>query len=372
VVMTKAACEFITPLSVGALCHDKVFSELFSREDEQDVGHIRLARDADLIVVAPATANLMAKMTHGLADDLASAVLLAANSPVLLAPAMNPAMWNNPSTLRNVECLGGDGVHFIGPESGEMAEQQEAGRGRLADPMDIVAKIGQLLDDRTKPLSGLEVILTAGPTHEPIDPVRYIANRSSGKQGYAIAKALASAGARVTMVSGPVNLPQPEGIETILVESAEEMHQAVISCLPVDIAVMVAAVADWRTVTSADEKIKKIPNSKAPVSLKLTQNTDILKTVGHHAKRPSLVIGFAAETQDVIKNAAAKLSSKGADWILANDVSPETGIMGGDSNAIKLLTKSGVEEWPTLSKDQVARLLVDKIVSHFEAELIDV
>jgi phosphopantothenoylcysteine decarboxylase/phosphopantothenate--cysteine ligase len=372
VVMTQAACEFITPLSVGALSHDKVFSELFSREDELDIGHIRLARDADLIVVAPTTANLMARMAHGLADDLASAVLLAAKSPVLLAPAMNPAMWNHPSTVRNVESLGRDGVHFIGPESGEMAEREEAGRGRLSDAMDIVARIGQLLDDGPKPLDGLRVILTAGPTHEPIDPVRYIANRSSGKQGYAIARALARAGARVTMMSGPVDLPRLKGVETIMVESAEEMHREVISCLPADIAVMVAAVADWRTATSADEKIKKKPNSKAPMSLKLIQNTDILKAVGHHAKRPSLVVGFAAETQDVIKNATAKLNSKGADWILANDVSPENGVMGGDANTIKLLTQSGVEEWPTLSKTQVAKLLVEKIISHFEAELIDV
>ena len=372
VVMTKAAAQFITPLSVGALSHDKVFCDLFNREDEQDIGHIRLARDADLIVVAPATANLMAKMAHGLADDLASAVLLAANSPILLAPAMNPAMWNNPATLRNFEQLGEDGVQFIGPESGEMAERAEAGRGRLADVMAIVAAIGQLLDDGPKPLDGLKVILTAGPTHEPIDPVRYIANRSSGKQGYAIARALTRAGARVMMVSGPVNLAAPEGVETIRVESAEEMYKAVMGGLPADIAVMVAAVADWRTVTSADEKIKKKPGAKKALSLKLTQNKDILKELGHHEKRPSLVIGFAAETRDVIKHATAKLNAKGADWILANDVSPETGIMGGDSNTIKLLSTSGVEEWPTRSKDQVARMLVDKIISHFEAELIDV
>jgi len=376
VVMTKAATEFITPLSVGALSHNKVFCNLFNREDEQDVGHIALAREADLIVVAPATANLMAKMTSGLADDLASAVLLAANSPVLLAPAMNPAMWNNPATLRNVEQLVLDGVHFIGPDHGEMAERDESGRGRLSEPMDIVGKIGELLDDGPKPLKGLSAILTAGPTHEPIDPVRYIANRSSGKQGYAIAAALAHAGAQVQLVSGPVELPEPMGVKRIMVQSAQEMFEAVEKALPADIAIMVAAVADWRTATSSGEKIKKKPGGKSAMTLKLTQNPDILKSLGHHKKRPALVIGFAAETQDVIKHAKAKLKRKGADWILANDVSQETGVMGGDQNTINLLRNAGdivnVEEWPTMAKEAVAAKLVDKITTHFEAQTINV
>ncbi len=372
VVMTHAAGEFITPLSVGALSHSKVYCDLFSREDEHDIGHIRLAREADLIVIAPATANIIAKTAHGIVDDLASAVLLASNGKVLIAPAMNPAMWNNPATRRNADTLEGDGFRFIGPNSGEMAEQSEAGRGRVAEPMEIVSEIGLILDTRTKPLSGLKVIVTAGPTHEPIDPVRYIANRSSGKQGYAIAAALVAAGAQVNLISGPVNLNEPAGLNCTRVESAEEMFQAVKSNLPSDIAIMVAAVADWRVVNSANEKIKKKPGSKNPVSLKLAENPDILKFVGHLDQRPELVIGFAAETQDVIKNAKAKLKRKGADWIVANDVSPETGIMGGDSNTVKLLSSDGVEQWPVLAKDQVARRLVEKIISHFEAAIIDV
>jgi phosphopantothenoylcysteine decarboxylase/phosphopantothenate--cysteine ligase len=372
VVMTQAAGEFVTPLSVGALSHSKVYNELFSREDEQDIGHIRLAREADLIVVAPATANIMAKISHGIVDDLASAVLLASKCKVLVAPAMNPAMWTNPATQRNADTLEGDGFRIIGPNSGEMAEQSEAGRGRMAEPMEIVSEIGRILDTRAKPLSGLKVIVTAGPTHEPIDPVRYIANRSSGKQGYAIAAALSAAGAQVNLVSGPVNLNEPEGLNCIRVESAEEMFQAVKSILPADIAIMVAAVADWRVINSADEKIKKKPGSKNPISLKLAENPDILKFVGHLDQRPELVIGFAAETQDVIKNAKAKLKRKGADWIVANDVSPETGIMGGDSNTVKILSNDGVEQWPVLAKDQVAQRLVEKIISHFEATIIDV
>jgi len=372
VVMTKAATEFITPLSVGALSHDKVYCDLFSREDEHDVGHITLARESDLIVIAPATANLMAKMVGGLSDDLASAVLLAADVSVLVAPAMNPAMWNNPATVRNVKQLKSDGVHFIGPDHGEMAERDESGRGRLCDPMDIVDKIGQLLDDGPKPLKGLRAILTAGPTHEPIDPVRYIANRSSGKQGYAIASALARAGAHVQLISGPVDLPEPHGVERIMVQTAQEMFQAVENALPADIAVMVAAVADWRTVSSADEKIKKKPGAKSSMTLKLTQNPDILQSLGHHKKRPNLVIGFAAETQNIINHAKAKLKRKGADWILANDVSHETGVMGGDNNTIKLLSEANVEEWPTMPKGGVAVKLVAKIIAHFEAQTINV
>lgn len=372
VVMTKAAEEFITPLSVGALSHDKVFTQLFSREDEQDVGHIRLAREADLIVVAPATANLIAKMGNGLADDLASAILLAADTPILIAPSMNPAMWNNTATVRNVGQLMDDGIHFIGPDNGEMAEQGEAGRGRMADVMNIVSDIGALLDNSAKPLAGLKAIITAGPTHEPIDPVRYIANRSSGKQGYAIAGALARAGAQVKLVSGSTRLQPPSGVQLISVQTAVEMKKEVEANLPADIAIMVAAVADWRTATSADEKIKKKRSAKTPPPLKLIENPDILHGVGHHKNRPSLVIGFAAETEKVVKHARAKLERKGADWILANDVSPETGVMGGDENTIKLLSATDVDEWETMSKSAVAEKLVEKIVSHFEAEVIDV
>ena len=372
VVMTKAAGEFISPLLVGALSHTKIYGELFNREDEHDVGHIRLARQADLIVVAPATANLMAKMAHGIADDLASAVLLCANCQVLLAPAMNPAMWDNTSTQRNLDTLDSDGVLFVGPDKGEMAEADEIGYGRLVEVIEIVDAIGKLLDDRPKPLKGLSVVLTAGPTHEPIDPVRYIANRSSGKQGYEIAAALARAGAQVNLVSGPVNLTPPAGVKRMMVETAEQMREAVEACLPADIAVMVAAVADWRSIASATEKIKKKPGADKSMSLKLTENPDILKSVGHHRQRPKLVIGFAAETQNIIQNAKAKLKRKGADWIIANDVSPKTGIMGGDHNTIKLLTNSGVEEWSKMAKDQVARRLVEKIIGHFEAELVSV
>ena len=372
VVMTKAASEFISPLQIGALSHTKVYVDLFNREDEHDVGHIRLARDADLIVVAPATGNMIAKMAHGLGDDLASAILLAAKNKILLAPAMNPAMWNNPATKRNVAILLNDQMSFIGPDSGEMAENKEAGCGRFVDTMDIVTAIGQILDGRPKPLAGLNVILTAGPTHEPIDPVRYLANRSSGKQGYAIAGALAGAGAKVKLISGPVNLAVPAGVDCIKVESANQMFHAVEDSLPADIAIMVAAVADWRVANRQDEKIKKKPGDKKTLSLKLTQNPDILKTIARHKKRPALVIGFAAETQNIITHAKAKLARKGADWILANDVSAASGIMGGDDNKVTLLSKSGVEEWPFMSKYQVADNLVAKIVSYFETQLIDV
>ena len=352
VVMTRAAEQFISPLQIGALSHTKVYGDLFNRDDEHDIGHIRLARQADLIVVAPATANLMAKMAGGFADDLASAILLAADSNILIAPAMNPAMWNHPSTRRNVAMLVESGINFVGPDSGEMAENNEAGHGRLVEVMDIVEKIDELLDDGPKPLCGLKAILTAGPTHEPIDPVRYIANRSSGKQGYEIARALARAGAEVNLVSGPVNLAAPPGVKRIMVESAIDMKMAVEALMPADIAVMVAAVADWRSAATADEKIKKKPGRNKTLSLELTQNPDILKSVGHQANRPSLVVGFAAETQNVVKNAKAKLNNKGADWILANDVSPQTGIMGGDENTVRFLSREAIEDWPTMSKQQ--------------------
>ncbi|WP_421475970.1 bifunctional phosphopantothenoylcysteine decarboxylase/phosphopantothenate--cysteine ligase CoaBC [Agrobacterium tumefaciens] len=355
-VMTKGAQEFVTPLAVGALSATHVFTELFSRQDEQDVGHIRLARECDLVLVAPATADLMAKMANGLADDLASTILLATDRKVLVAPAMNPKMWSAKPTARNVETLKKDGVFFIGPMAGEMAEKGEAGLGRMAEPLQIVQGVEALLDGGPKPLKGRTAIVTSGPTHEPIDPVRYIANRSSGKQGHAIAAALAELGAEVTLVSGPVTIADPAGVATVHVERAEEMRDAVISRLPVDIAVMVAAVADWRVAGSSEQKIKKQPGD-APPALQLMENPDILKTVGHHEKRPKLVVGFAAETQDVEKNGRAKLERKGADYIVANDVSTETGIMGGDRNSVKIISNEGIEAWPDMDKAEVAKRL---------------
>ena len=371
-VMTKAAQEFVTPLSVSAIANDKVFSELFNRDDEHDIGHIRLSREADLIVVAPATADLMAKMAQGHANDLASTVLMATNKPVLIAPAMNPLMWSHPATQRNLTTLKSDGIHFIGPNAGEMAESGEAGLGRMAEPMEILGAIGNLLapDKTPKPLAGKRAV-TSGPTHEPIDPVRYIANRSSGKQGHAIAEALANAGAEVILVSGPVDIPAPENCETVHIQTAREMQKTVETALPADIAVMVAAVADWRSVDAADQKMKK-ENGKGPSSLKLTENPDILKGLGHHKKRPSLLIGFAAETENLEKHAKAKLERKNADWIIANDVSPEGGVMGGDQNTVKRLTKSGIESWPQMNKQDVAQKLVDEIIKHFEMETIEV
>ncbi|MDR2311134.1 MAG: bifunctional phosphopantothenoylcysteine decarboxylase/phosphopantothenate--cysteine ligase CoaBC [Brucellaceae bacterium] len=363
-VMTEAAQAFITPLSVGALAADHVYTDLFSREDEQDVGHIRLARDADLIVVAPATADRMAQMVAGLGGDLAAAILLARKIPVLIAPAMNPAMWNNPATQRNVKLLHQDGVHFIGPERGEMAEKGEAGMGRMSEPLQIVAKIEQLLlPPQYLPLVGKKIIITSGPTHEPIDPVRYIANRSSGKQGHAIAAALARLGADVRLVAGPVTIPDPQGVTTIHVETARQMRDAVEAQLPADAAVMVAAVADWRTANAADQKIKKQAGEAAP-SLQMVENPDILATIGHHAHRPHLVVGFAAETQNVVENARKKLDKKAADWIVANNVSfAEDGssVMGGDHNQVLVVSRDGVDEWPLLDKDEVAQRLAEKI-----------
>ena len=363
-IMTAGAQEFVTSLAVGALSASHVYTDLFSREDEQDVGHIRLARDCDLIVVAPATADLMAKMANGLADDLASTVLLATDKPVLVAPAMNPKMWSAKATQRNVATLKADGIHFIGPERGEMAESGEAGLGRMSEPMQILQAATLLLDGNPKPLLGRKAIVTSGPTHEPIDPVRYIANRSSGKQGHAIAAALAALGAEVTLVSGPVTIADPLGVRTIHVERAEEMRDAVLAALPADIAVMVAAVADWRVEAQAGEKIKKQPG-EAPAPLHLVENPDILKTVGHHAMRPKLVCGFAAETQSVIENARKKLDSKGADMIVANDVSAETGIMGGERNSVRIISREGVDVWPDMPKGEVAEKLAEKIASYF-------
>jgi len=362
VVMTDAAQKFITPLSAGAVSGEHPYVDLFETKSELDVGHIRLARDTSLIVVAPATADLMAKMANGHADDLASAVLLATDKPVLLAPAMNPKMWSNKATARNLAQLKADGVAVVGPNAGEMAESGEAGFGRMAEPLEIVAAAQALLAPSSRPLNGLKMIVTSGPTHEPIDPVRYIANRSSGKQGHAIAEAAARAGAHVTLVSGPVNIPDPPGVNLVRVESARDMLAAVEKALPADIAVFAAAVADWRTAHNAREKIKK--TGKGSPELELVENPDILSTVAHRkTRRPRLVIGFAAETEHVIEHAKAKLARKGCDWILANDVSPETGIMGGDSNTIHLVTRTGVEDWPPQSKTEVASALVERIAA---------
>ncbi len=368
-IMTSGAQQFITPLAVGALSAEKVYTDIFDREAEQDVGHIRLARDNDLILVAPATANLTAKMAHGIADDLATAVLLATDKPVLIAPAMNPKMWSNPATARNVETLKQDGLRFVGPASGEMAESNEAGVGRMSEPLEIVAAAEAALSSSQAdlPLAGRHVVITSGPTHEPIDPVRYIANRSSGKQGHAIAAAAAAAGAKVTLVSGPVNVPDPAGVDVVRVESAAQMLEAVTSALPADVAVMAAAVADWRVASEGGQKIKK-DGSGRPPTFDLVENPDILATVGHHESlRPGLLIGFAAETQNVLNNARSKLKRKRADWIVANDVSPETGIMGGDANTVRIVSHDGVEDWPAMDKSDVATRLVEKIAQHLGA-----
>jgi phosphopantothenoylcysteine decarboxylase/phosphopantothenate--cysteine ligase len=361
--MSRSAHHFVTPLSVSALTGERVFQNLFDLDDEHEIGHIRLARDNDLIVVAPATADLLARMANGLADDLASTVLLATDRPVLVAPAMNPKMWAHPATRRNVEQLAADGIQFVGPEAGEMAESGEAGLGRLAEPAAILAAILRHFASATGLLAGRRAIVTSGPTHEPIDPVRYLANRSSGRQGHAIALALAQAGAEVTLISGPVELRPPPGVRTVPVETARQMQEAVEQALPADIAVMAAAVADWRVEPSA-EKLKKDATRRS--SLDLVENPDILAGLARHKDRPRLVIGFAAETQDLLANAEQKLKRKGADWIVANDVSPKTGIMGGERNRVHLISAVGVEDWPEMSKVDVAKRLVERIVAAFK------
>ena len=371
-VMTKGAQQFITPLAAGALSAETVYTELFDRASEHDVGHIRLARDNDLILIAPATADLMAKMSHGIADDLATAVVLATDKPVLVAPAMNPKMWQHSATRRNVARLQADGIHFIGPATGEMAESGESGVGRMSEPHEIADLAENLLsgassETPSQPLSGKHILITSGPTHETIDPVRYIANRSSGKQGHAIAAAAHAAGARVTLVSGPVTIPDPDGVTTVQVESAAEMLDAVKAALPADVAIMAAAVADWRVAAEGTQKIKKDGSGKPP-PLNLVENPDILATIGHHESlRPSLLVGFAAETHDLLANARGKLERKRADWIVANDVSPETGIMGGDRNTVRIVTHDGVEDWPALDKQEVARRLVERIAEKLDA-----
>jgi len=360
-VMTRAATEFVTPLSFASLSADTVYTDLFSLNEETEIGHIRLSREADLVVVAPATADLMAKAANGLADDLASAVLLATNKPALMAPAMNPFMWAHPATKRNAARLVADGVTLIGPERGEMAEANEAGEGRMAEPLAILDRIEAMLGGNGRPLAGVRLLITSGPTHEPIDPVRYLANRSSGKQGHAIAVAAARAGADVTLVSGPVALADPAGVTTIHVETAREMLAAAEAALPADIAICAAAVADWRPDRQADQKMKK-DGSGAPPGLALAENPDILRTISTHAThRPGLVVGFAAETETVVDHAKAKLARKGCDLIVANDVSEASGVMGGDHNRVHLVTADGVESWSEMSKDAVAEALVTDI-----------
>lgn len=373
-IMTAAAQQFITPLAVGAISGDRVFTELFDREDEHDIGHIRLSREADLIVVAPATASLLAKMAGGHADDLATAVLLATDKPVLVAPAMNPRMWLHPATRRNIETLRDDGIHFIGPNTGEMAESGEAGPGRMSEPLEIVAAIEELLRraQNDRPLAGRHVIVTSGPTHEPIDPVRYIANRSSGKQGHAIARAAAELGARVTLVSGPVSIADPPNVDVIHVETAQEMLAAVEAALPADIGVFAAAVADWRVASASGQKIKKEKGAAAP-SLALVENPDILKTIASRGPmRPALVIGFAAETENVVEFAKKKRKAKGCDWIVANDVSEKGGAMGGDRNAVHLITAQGSESWPVMDKTEVARKLMERAAQHLRQTQVTV
>ncbi|QGP80056.1 bifunctional phosphopantothenoylcysteine decarboxylase/phosphopantothenate--cysteine ligase CoaBC [Sphingobium sp. CAP-1] len=377
-VLTESAQQFVTPLSLAVLTEDHVFTQLFDLKDEQEIGHIQLSRQADLVVVAPATANILAKMANGIADDLATTLLLATDKPVLAVPAMNVRMWHHKATQRNLERLHADGVHIMTPDDGEMA-CGEYGKGRLPEPEAIAAEITRLLAlprrpdpladqpdfaGEALPLAGKHILITAGPTHEPIDPVRYIANRSSGKQGFAIAAAAARAGARVTLVAGPVHLPTPAGVERVDVETARQMLAAVEAALPADAAIMVAAVADWRTADAADQKLKK-DGSGQPAPLALVENPDILATLGHHAQRPALLVGFAAETQKIADHAQAKLAKKGADWIVANDVSGD--VMGGDANAVQIVTTAGIDIWPVLPKDQVATKLIEKVAHALSA-----
>lgn len=359
-VLTSSAEQFVTPLSVSALSASKVYRDLFDLTDEAEMGHIELSRASDLILVCPATANLMARMAHGLADDLATTLLLATDTPVMLAPAMNVRMWDHPATQRNLETLRSDGVKVVGPVEGAMA-CGEFGPGRLSEVPDIVAAVAAHFADG--PLAGRHALVTSGPTHEPIDPVRYIANRSSGAQGTAIAAALRDLGARVTFITGPADVPPPEGVEVVSVRTAREMLDATKAALPADVAVMAAAVADWHVKNASDSKMKKDGSGTAP-ALEFAENPDILKTVSTGQDRPRLVVGFAAETDDVTANATAKRLRKGCDWIVANDVSPATGIMGGAENAVTLISDAGAEDWPRLSKMETARRLADRIAGH--------
>ncbi len=356
-VMTRSAGAFVTPLSVSALAGEAVHQDLFDLTSEAEMGHIQLSRSADLLVVAPATADLMGKMANGLADDLASTLLMATDTPVLLAPAMNVRMWQHPAVQRNIATLEADGVQFVGPNDGDMA-CGEYGPGRMAEPLEIVSAITTAL--QAGPLSGRHVLVTSGPTHEPIDPVRYIANRSSGAQGTALAQALAALGAKVTFVTGPADVPPPAGVTVVPVQSARDMLAAVQAALPADAAVFAAAVADWRVTSASDRKLKKSKDGLP--TLEFAENPDILATISQsHNIRPGLVVGFAAETDDVIQNATAKRLRKGCDWIVANDVSPATGIMGGSENAVTLITETGADSWPRMTKHAVAKLLAQRI-----------
>jgi phosphopantothenoylcysteine decarboxylase/phosphopantothenate--cysteine ligase len=368
-ILTTAAQHFVTPLSAGAILGERAYTDLFDPTSEFDVGHIRLARETDLVVVAPATADLMAKMAGGHADDLATAVLLATSAKILLAPAMNPHMWANKATQRNLAQLVADGAALIGPNEGEMAEAGESGLGRMAEPLEIAAMVEKLRSTgEPQVLTGKRVLITSGPTHEPIDPVRYIANRSSGKQGHAIAAAAARAGAEVTLISGPVNLPDPPGVAVVHVVTARDMLQAVEHALPADVAIFAAAVADWRVANAGEQKIKKKSGQSTP-DLSLVENPDILATIAKRkTQRPKLVIGFAAETENVAANARAKLAAKGCDWILANDVSPASGVMGGDRNTIQLVTAKGIEPWPPQTKADVAAMLIARIAQSVTGE----
>lgn len=378
-ILTRGGAQFVTPLSLAALSGDTVYDDLFSLTGEAEMGHIELSRDADLLVVAPATADILAKMAAGLADDLATTALLATDKPVLVAPAMNVRMWEHAATRANVETLASRGVLRIGPGAGDMA-CGEFGEGRMAEPDEILGAIDAFFrgeapavtpsagtQGKARPLSGRKALVTSGPTHEAIDPVRYIANRSSGKQGHAIARALAGLGAETTLVSGPTGLADPVGISVVHVESAREMLDACRQALPVDVAVCAAAVSDWRAAEEAGQKMKK--NGGGPPALALTENPDILKTLGGAGNlRPGLLIGFAAETEKVVEHAKAKRKKKGADWILANDVSPATGTFGGDANVIHLIDDAGVEAWPRMSKAEVARRLAERIAENIAAK----
>jgi phosphopantothenoylcysteine decarboxylase/phosphopantothenate--cysteine ligase len=358
-VLTDAGAKFVTPLSLQALSEDKVYTDMFSLTDESEMGHIQLSRDADLLVVAPATANILARMAAGMADDLAATVLLATDKPVLVAPAMNVRMWTHAATVANVETLKKRGVTFVGPNDGAMA-CNEYGPGRMSEPAEIVTAIEAMLTTSSA-LKGKRALVTSGPTREAIDPVRYISNHSSGKQGHAIASALARLGADVTLVSGPVNVADPAGVKVVKIDSADQMLEACLAAGKLDVAIFAAAVADWKAAKPSDAKIKKKPGAPPP-ALELMPNPDILATVSKPgAQRPTLVVGFAAETENLVANAIDKRKRKGCDWIVANDVSPATGTFGGERNTVHLITADGVEDWPTLAKDDVATRLADRI-----------
>jgi len=366
VILTQAGAQFITPLSAASLSGEKVYQDLFSLTDESEMGHIQLSRSADLVVVAPATADLMAKLASGHANDLASTALLATDKRVLMAPAMNVRMWNHPANQRNLRTLIADGVLFVGPNEGDMA-CGEFGPGRMAEPGEIADAVESYFSTDQHALDGVKALVTAGPTQEPLDPVRFIANRSSGKQGYAIAGALARAGASTVLVSGPVEIEPPSGVRLLKVTTAREMLAACEASLPADVAVCTAAVADWRPELAANNKIKKDTESTAP-TIRLVENPDILATLARHRQRPHLLIGFAAETENVVEHATAKRLRKGCDWIVANDVSPHTGIMGGDRNTVHLITADGSESWPELAKKEIGERLAARIAQSLKGK----